>query len=151
MLFNLISHTEKTKNEAIYIQKHSNQTKRLFDVILLKYFLSKIKSYVQDDFFFLKKCKRNLTKSSRIVTFDVMALYTNMLHELGFKTIEYWLDKYLKFIHSRFNNAFILEALKLVLKKNYFVFNEHFFLSNCRNCYGYYCCSNVCNISNGVH
>ena len=30
-------------------------------------------------------------------------------------------------IHSRFNKSFILEALKLVLKNNHFVFNEEFF------------------------
>ena len=75
---------------------HKSPTKRLsnFLDILLKPFLSKIKSYVKDDFDFLKKCKRNLTKNSKLVSFDVTSLYTNIPHELGLKAIEYWLDKY---------------------------------------------------------
>ena len=95
--------------------------------ILLKPLLSKIKSYVKDDFDFHKKCKGSLTTNSKLVSFDVTSLYTNIPHELGLKAIEYWLDKYPKLIHSRFNKSFILEALKLVLKNNHFVFKEEFF------------------------
>ena len=64
-------------------------TKRLsnFVEIFLKLLLSKIKSYVKDDFDFLKKCKRNLTKNSKLVSFDVASLYTNTPHELGLKAI----------------------------------------------------------------
>ena len=43
------------------------------------------------------------------------------------KAIEYWLDKYPELIHSRFNKSFILEALKLVLKNNHFIFREDFY------------------------
>ena len=92
--------------------------------ILLKPFLSKIKSYVKDDSDFLKKCKRNLIKNSKLVSFDVTSLYTNIAHELGLKAIEYWFPV---LIHSRFNKSFIIEALKLVLKNNHFVFNKEFF------------------------
>ena len=70
---------------------HKSPTKRLsnFLEILLKPFLSKIKSYVKDDFDFLKKCKRNLTKNSKLVSFGVTNLYINIPHELGLKAIEY--------------------------------------------------------------
>ena len=80
--------------------------------ILLKSLLSKIKSYVKDDFDFLKKCSRNLIKNSKLVSFDVTSLYTNIPHELALKAIEYWLDKYPELIHSRFNKSFIFEALE---------------------------------------
>ena len=43
------------------------------------------------------------------------------------EAIQCWLGKYPESIHSRFNKSFILEALKLVLKNNHFVFNEEFF------------------------
>ena len=66
-------------------------------------------------------------KPSNLISFDAASLYTNIPHELGLKTIEYWLDKYPKLIRSRFNKSFVLEALKLVLKTSYFVFNEEFF------------------------
>ena len=56
----------------------------------------------EDDFDFLKKCKRNLTKNSKLISFDVTRLYTNIPHELGLKAIEYWLNKYPELIHSRF-------------------------------------------------
>ena len=95
--------------------------------ILLKPLLSKIKSYVKDDFDFLKKCKRNLTKNSKLISLDVTSLYTNIPHELGLKAIEYWLNKHPELIHSRFNKSFILKASKLVLKNNHSVFNEKFF------------------------
>ena len=75
----------------------------------------------------LKKCKRNLAKKSKPVSFDITSLYTNIPHELGLKAIEYWLDKYPELIHSRFNKSFIFEALKLVLRNDHFVFNEEFF------------------------
>ena len=95
--------------------------------ILLWPLLPKIKSHVKDDFDLLKKCKRNLTKNSKLVSFDVTRLYTNIPHDVRLKAIEYWLDKYPELIHSRFNKSDILEALKLILKNNHFVFNEEFF------------------------
>ena len=99
---------------------------RNFVDIPLKPLLSKVKIHVKDAFNFLKKCKRKLTKNSRLVSFDVTSLYTNIPHKLGLKAIEYWLDKYSELIHSRFNKSFILEALKVVLKIKHFVFNEEF-------------------------
>ena len=69
-------------------------TKRLsnFVDVLLKSLLSKIKSYIKHEFDFLKKCKRNLIKISKLVPCDVTSLYTNTPHELGLKAIEYWLN-----------------------------------------------------------
>ena len=117
---------------------HKCSTKHLsnFVDILLKPLLYKIKNSVKDDFDILKKCKRNLTKNSKLISFDVTSLYTNIPHELGLKAIEYWLDKYPELIHSRFNKSFILEALKLALKNNHFVFNEEFFHQIARTAMG---------------
>ena len=85
------------------VARHKSTTKLLnnFVDILLKPILSKIKSYVKDDFDFLKKCKRNIIENSKLVSFDVTRLYTSIPHELGLKAIEYWLDKYPELIHSR--------------------------------------------------
>ena len=94
---------------------HKFPTKRLSNLvdILLKPLLSKIKSFVKDDFDFLQKCKRNLIKNSKLVSFDVTSSYTNLSHELGLKAIEYWLDKHPEMIQYRLNKSFILEAVKL--------------------------------------
>ena len=102
---------------------HKSLTECLSNIvdILLNPPLSKIKSYVKDDFDFHKKFKRNLTKNSKLVSFDVPSLCINIPHELGFKAVEYWLDTYPELIHSRFNKSFILEALKLILKITIFI------------------------------
>ena len=55
---------------------HKCSTKRLsnFPDILIKPLLSKIKSYIKYDFDFLKKCKTNLIKNSKLVSFNVASL-----------------------------------------------------------------------------
>ena len=105
----------------------------ILSIFLLKCPLSKIKSYVKDHFDFLKKCKRNLIKNSKLVFFSVTSLYTNIPHELGLKAIKYWWDKSWKYNTNYIirivvpwinTTDSILEVLKLVLKNNHFVYNE---------------------------
>ena len=67
--------------------------------------------------------QQNLTKDSILEFFYVARLCTSIPHELELKAIEYWLDKYSKLIYSRLNKHLILEALKIVLKNNHFLFN----------------------------
>ena len=71
------------------VASHKSPTKRLsnFLDILLKLFLSKIKSYVKGEFDLLKKCKRKLTKNSKLVSFDVTSFCSNIPHELGLQAI----------------------------------------------------------------
>ena len=107
-------------------------TKRLnyFVYILPKLLLSKVKCYVKDDFDFLKKLKRNSTKNSKLVFFDVTRFYTNIEHELELKAIEYLLDKYPEFISSRFSKYCFLEALKLFLKITFFFLTNNIFIKS---------------------
>ena len=70
--------------------------------------------------------QQNLTKNSILEFFYVASLFfyvASIPHELELKAIEYWLDKYSKLIYSRLNKHLILEALKIVLKNNHFLFN----------------------------
>ena len=71
------------------VASHKSPTKRLsnFLDILLKLFLFKIKSYVKGEFDLLKKCKRKLTKNSKLVSFDVTSFCSNIPHELGLQAI----------------------------------------------------------------
>ena len=48
--------------------------------ILLKPFLKHVKSYIRDSIDFLNKCNRNTDGNTIIATFDVLGLYTNILH-----------------------------------------------------------------------
>ena len=55
-------------------------------------------------------------------TCDIKSLYTNIKHDVFYKAIEYWIDKFYDDIPliSRFTKAFILEGLNIILKFNYF-------------------------------
>ena len=62
-------------------------------------------------------------------TCDIKSLYTNIKHDVFYKAIEYWIDKFHDDIPllSRFTKAFILEGLNIILKFNYFYINKNFF------------------------
>ena len=62
-------------------------------------------------------------------TCDIKSLYTNIKHDVFYKAIEYWIDKFHDDIPllSRFTKAFILEGLNIILKLNYFYINKNFF------------------------
>ena len=55
---------------------------------------------------------------------DVTNLYTNITCNLGFKALEYWINKHPEKIDSRFTKDFILEATEIVLKNNTFNFDS---------------------------
>ena len=60
---------------------------------------------------------------------DIKSLNTNIKHDVFYKAIEYWIDKFHGDIPlpSRFTIAFILEGLNIILKFNYFYINKNFF------------------------
>ena len=58
--------------------------------ILLKPFIKEFKSYVRGSTDFLNKCQRDVNSNSKIVTFDVVSLFTNILHYLGLEGINYF-------------------------------------------------------------
>lgn len=101
------------------------ETHRLSNLIdiLLKPFVTNVKSYVRDDIDFLQYIPEKVPTDSYLISFDVTSLYTNISHQLGVKAISYWLDKYPNFIHHRFSKEFILKGLKIILENNNFNFN----------------------------
>ena len=68
----------------------------------------------------MKKCKRKFNKQTRLVSFDVTNLFTNIPNSLGLKPVEYCIDKYHELVPSRFHKPFILETVKLVLNNKNF-------------------------------
>ena len=62
-------------------------------------------------------------------TCDIKSLYTNIQHDVFYKAIEYWIDKFHDDIPllSLFTKAFILEGLNIILKFNYFYINKNVF------------------------
>lgn len=105
------------------------ETSRLSQVldILLKPFLNKVQSYLRDDIDFVTFVPSTVPEQTKLVSFDVVSLYTNIPHELGAEAISFWLDKYPDLLNERFSKVFVQEGLKLVLENNNFCFNEAWF------------------------
>ena len=62
------------------------------------------------------------------LTFDVVSLYTSIPHDLGIESIGYWIEKYSDVMCDRFTKEFILSSIHLILKNNYFKFENDFYL-----------------------
>ena len=88
--------------------------------------LSFIKHILKDSFGFIDRID---TINTILSTCDIKSLYTNIKHDVFYKAIEYWIDKFHDDIPllSRFTKAFILEGLNIILKFNYFYINKNFF------------------------
>ncbi|XP_061180683.1 uncharacterized protein LOC133189301 [Saccostrea echinata] len=107
----------------------SAPTQRLSNLldILLKSLCSGAKNYVQDDFDFLRHLPEKVDINSKLVTLDVINLYSNISSCLGLEAVEYWISKDPEKINGRFSRDFILEATEIVLTNNTFTFNgKHF-------------------------
>ena len=62
-----------------------------------------------------------LEKESRLYSYDVVSLYTNIPHALGLEAIDYWINARPDLVPNRFPASFILEAAKIVLTNNNFM------------------------------
>ncbi|XP_062579478.1 uncharacterized protein LOC134241451 [Saccostrea cucullata] len=95
--------------------------------ILLKPLCSGVKSYVRDDFDFLRHLPEKVENNSELVTLDVINLYSNISSSLGLEAVDYWISKNPEKINGRFTKDFISEATEIVLSNNTFAFNgKHF-------------------------
>ena len=99
-------------------------------MILLKPFISKVKSHVKDTTDFLIKLNRfsesNLDNII-LVTVDVVNMYPSIKKDLGLKAIRYFCESYPDLLPNRFSIAFIIESLTIVLDDNLFQFDDKFF------------------------
>ena len=91
--------------------------------------LSFIKHILKDYFDFIDRIDTQGTVNTILSTCDIKSLYTNINHDVFYKVIEYWIDKFHDDIPllSRFTKEFILEGLNIILKSNYFYINRNFF------------------------
>jgi len=108
-----------------------NATHRLSKLIdfILKPFTRFIPSYIRDDIDFLNKLPRKVGEigDGILSTFDVVSLYTNIDHELGIEAIRYWIDKYPTSLPEEYSSDFVIQAVKLILENNIFMFNDKYY------------------------
>ena len=111
----------------------------LVDEILRKY--SKLaKSYIKDTSHFLQEIQKiEIHPGDIIATVDVTALYTNIPHDDGIQKIKEFLKK-----HDAPQGEIILidTLLEHILKKNYFEFNNEFYLQISGTAMGTRCAQN---------
>lgn len=87
----------------------------------LKPHVQKTKAYIKDTNHFIETIKHlDLPKGSRIITYDVTALYTNIPHEEGTEAIYNFMQNY----ETETKSKMIAELAKAVLENNNFVFNN---------------------------
>lgn len=95
--------------------------------LLLQPLLKFVPAYLKNNVDFLNKLPHKLKDSEIFVTLDVVSLYSNISHDLGYKAIKYWLNEY--YDHSnRIPAKLILEGCKLILENNCFEFNNEYFV-----------------------
>ena len=90
--------------------------------------VSCLKTYVKDDWEFIRKLPSHVDYPCVLASRDVVNLYTSIPHDLGLEALSYWIDKKPNLIPERFTKAFILEAASFVLSNNNFQFDIYMFL-----------------------
>ena len=140
---NLISEAIKLQN-AEYIQIFqpsdlkfrpivggpNNPTQRLSHLLdlILKPICPEVPIFVKNDIDFLHHLPESTEKGTKLSTFDVTSLYTNIPHDLGEKAIRHWLEKCRDKVNSRFKDEFIINGLNIILKRNMFYFDGKFYI-----------------------
>ena len=120
---------EDLKGRAI-VGGPQSPTQHLSELLekLLSPLVPHLKSYVKDDWHFLRKFPRQLDPNCKLYSCDVVNLYTNISHDLGLKALRYWIDRMRHLIPDRFTTLFILEAAAFVLEHNNFCFDKRMFV-----------------------
>ena len=90
--------------------------------------VSCLKTYIKDDWDFIRKLPSHVDYPSVLAGCDVVNLCTSISHDLGLEALSYWIDKKRDLIPKRFTKAFILEAASFVLSNNSFQFDSYMFL-----------------------
>ena len=100
--------------------------------VIMEPTLSFIKHILKYYFDFIDGIGTQCTVNTILSTCDIKSLYTNIKHDVFYKTIEYWIDKFHDDIPllSRFTKAFILEGLNIILKFSYIYIIKTFFIKS---------------------
>ena len=93
----------------------------------IKDVVTKLPSFLKDTSDFLNKLESmgNISDSEYICTMDVTSLYTNVPHEEGLEALKHYME--LRETQSP-STDFIIDLTRVVLTKNYFKFENNFYL-----------------------
>ncbi|CAJ0959891.1 unnamed protein product [Ranitomeya imitator] len=87
-----------------------------------------MKSYLKDTTHFLQLLRDlgPLPSNSILVTMDVSSLYTNIDHQEGLESVTKYVTTYANFSDNQLQ--FCIDALTIILTKNYFLFEDQFYV-----------------------
>ena len=85
---------------------------------VLQQFTLHVRSYVRENIAFLKPCSKGSNENIIFATFNVISLYTIIMHAYGMEERSYCIDKHPGSLHERFNKQFVLESTRLFLENN---------------------------------
>lgn len=96
--------------------------------ILLKPYYEKVPSLIKDDVNFINQLPERVQHTTKLVSFDVFRLYSNIPTELGIKAVSYRINKHPEILQDRFTKEFILEGFHIILQNNTFAFGKNHYL-----------------------
>ena len=108
---------------------------KLMDKIL-KPLVPHLRTFIKDEFDFLRKFPRKIATDSRIICCDVTSLYTSIPTDLGIQALEYWITKLASLLGERFTKSFILESVRFILENNFFEFGSTMWHQRCGTAMG---------------
>ena len=123
-------HNPKTLKFRPIVGGPNSATQRLSHLLdlILKPLCKEVPSFIRDDLDFLETLPASVDKEAKLITFDVINLYSNIPHDLGLEAIEFWLQNSETSIKERFNKDFIINGLKLILENNVFYFDQMYYV-----------------------
>ena len=83
-----------------------------------------LKSYIKDEWDFVRNFPKKVNGSYKLLSCDIVSLYSSIPIDLGLQALAYWIDKLPHEINQRFTKEFVLKLAEFVLRNNYFVFDE---------------------------
>lgn len=100
-------------------------TQRLSEFLdtVLKPLVPTLKTYIKDDWHFLRKLPQEFEQEVELYSCDIISLYTSIPHELGLEALTYWINKRHDLIPERLSCDFIVNAAKFILENNNFLFD----------------------------
>ena len=91
---------------------------------LLNPLVCHMKSYIKDEWDFLRKIPSSVSYPSTLLSCDIVSLYTSIPTDLGLKALDYWITKLGHLIPERFSKECILEMVEFILTNNFTKFEE---------------------------
>ena len=70
---------------------------------------------------------KKVSTHTKLVSFDIISLYTNIPHSLGLESISFWLNKHPELLAEHFSIRFVVRGVQIILENNIFSFNKSFY------------------------